>query len=310
MLWVLLTVIFVLFRLMPGDPTSFLVGSSFTEETRQQILANFGLNKPLHEQYLLFLKNLLLEGRFGQSFHYQQPVLDVIIPRMINTLLIMAPALTLVMVCAYFIGSYLGWHKGERVDKVGSYVIVSLRSLPHFVLGLFLLIIFAYWLGWFPVGGMGSIQESGTITLAERLTSPAFYQHLTLPFMTAFLFFLADPYLLMRGNIIDQKDTGYVNLLDLKGMPERIQRSHAARNAILPLLTYVTAQVAIAFGAQVLIEVVFSWPGIGRELILAVHRNDYPMAQAAFFIIGFLVITTNLLVDLAYGYVDPRISYN
>lgn len=306
--WLLVTIVFVLFRVTPGDPTGFLVGGSFTEETRQNILESFGLHKPLHVQYFLFLKNLLFAGELGVSFHYRRPVLEVILPRIINTLLIMAPAMVAVMISAYLLGSRLGWQKGERIDQVGSYLLVAVRSLPHFVLGLFLLIIFAFWLELLPTGGMGPI-DAGSQSLSERLTSPAFYKHLFLPFLTAYLFFLADPFLLMRGNMVNQRTEDYVNLLILKGLTEKRVRDHAARNAMLPLVTYATPAVAIAFGAQILIEIVFSWPGIGRELVLAVHRNDYPVAQGAFFIIGFLVITTNLLVDFLYAYIDPRIEH-
>lgn len=307
LLWLLTTIIFALFRVMPGNPLGYLVGGSFTEETRQEILASFGLNKPLHVQYYLYMKNLLLNGELGVSFHYGEPVSAIIFPRMVNTLLIMVPAMTMVMLFAYLLGSRIGWQKGEPVDKIGSYALVTVRSLPHFVIGLFLLIIFSYWLEVLPIGGMGPV--SVTAPLTEKLTTPVFYKHLLLPFATAFLFFLADPFLLMRGNMVNQKTQDYVNLLFLKGLPESRVRDHAARNALLPLVTYLTPAVAISFGAQILIEVVFSWPGIGRALVLAVHRNDYPVAQGAFFVIGFLVITTNLVVDFLYAYIDPRIGH-
>jgi peptide/nickel transport system permease protein len=306
LLWLLTTIIFVMFRLMPGNPLGYLVGGSFTEATKQRLLAEFGLNKPVHVQYVLYMENLLLDGEFGVSFHYGESVLNIIVPRMINTLLIMVPAMTMVMVFAYVLGSHVGWRRGERIDVVGSYLLVAVRSLPHFVLGLFLLIIFSYQLDVLPIGGMGPIGTSWTVT--EMLTSPVFYQHWLLPFTTAFLFFLADPFLLMRGNMVTQKSQDYVELLRLKGLPEKRVQDHASKNALLPLVTYLTPAVAISFGAQILIEVVFSWPGIGRALVLAVQRNDYPVAQGAFFIIGFLVITTNLFVDFLYAYVDPRIQ--
>lgn len=307
LIWLLTTIIFALFRLMPGSPLGFLVGGSFTQETKQKILADFGLNQPMHVQYFLFVKNLLLDGEFGVSFHYGKPVMEIVFPRMINTLLIMVPAMTLVMIVAYLLGSRLGWEQGERIDRVGSYSLVAIRSLPHFVLGMFLLILFSYQLDILPVGGMGPI--GATQSTWEKVTAPVFYKHLMLPFATAFLFFLADPFLLMRGNMVNQRTQDYVELLSLKGLPEKRVRNHAARNAMLPLVTYLTPAVAISFGAQILIEVVFSWPGIGRALVLAVHRNDYPVAQGAFFIIGFLVITTNLFVDILYAYIDPRIQH-
>lgn len=307
MLWVIISVTFLLFRVAPGDPTSFLVGGFFTEETKQQIMANFGLTKPLHIQYFLFIKNLLLEGEFGMSFRTRSPVFALIGPRLINSLLLTGPAMVLTMIFAYFFGTYLGWNRGTKIEQAGSYILLGLRSLPNFVFGMLLIMIFTYWLGIIPSGGMGPVTQ-GEKPLSELLTSITFYQYWFLPFMTLLLTFLADPFLLMRGNIIDERQTDYIELLRLKGLTDRTMRTHAARNALLPLVTWSTAQVAIAFGASVLIEIVFSWPGIGRTLVLAVHRNDYPVAQAAFFVIAFAIVTTNLIVDLLYVYIDPRVT--
>lgn len=309
MLWLMVTTIFVLFRLSPGDPLGFLVGGSFSEETRQQIIASFGLDQPIYIQYFVFIERLALNGEFGMSFHYRRPVLEIIIPRMINSLLITVPALVLVMLTSYTLGSKIGWRRGEKIDQVVSYSVVSVRALPHFVLGLFLLLIFSAWLGWLPTGGMGPI-ETQQESLSEIIVNPVFYRHLILPFTAMFLFFLADPFLLMRGNMINEKTENYASLYRLKGLSEDQIRKRVTRNALLPLVTYVTPAVTIAFSGQILIEIVFSWPGIGRELVDAVHRNDYPIAQGAFYIIGFLIITTNLFVDMLYMYIDPRINYD
>jgi len=307
MLFFLLTAIFVLFRVMPGDPTAMLVSGRLTEESRQAMLENFGLDRPLHEQYVVFIRNVL-QGDFGISFFYREPVADVIFPALINTLMIMLPALTLVMVIAYFWGSVVGWNKGTALDRWGTYIPVSLRAIPHFILGLGLLIVFSYNLGWLPTGGMGPIGGADQ-SVVERLTSPTFYKYAALPFTTALLHYIADPMMLMRNNIIGEREKDYVELHRLKGLHPRQVRRRAARNSMLPLLTWLTPMIGIAFGGQILIEVVFSWPGIGRELVLAAQRQDMPVAQAAFFMVAVIVLLTNLVVDLAYGYFDPRISY-
>jgi peptide/nickel transport system permease protein len=307
MLFFLLSTIFVLFRVMPGDPTSLLLSGQFSEEARQSMLENFGLNRPLHEQYVIFIGNVL-QGDFGISFFYREPVADVIIPRLINTLLIMVPALSMVMVIAYFWGSIVGWNKDTALDRWGTYVPVSIRAVPHFVLGLTLLVIFSYNLGWLPTGGMGPIGAADK-SVTERLTSVTFYKYAALPFITALLHYTADPMLLMRNNIISERQKDYVELHRLKGLHPRQVRQRAARNSMLPLLTWLTPMVGVAFGGQILIEVVFSWPGIGRELVLAAVRQDMPVAQAAFFMVAVVVLLTNLFVDLAYGYFDSRISY-
>jgi peptide/nickel transport system permease protein len=307
MLSFLLTIIFFLFRVMPGDPTALLLSGRFSEEARQAMLENFGLTRPLHEQYVIFIVNVL-QGDYGISFFYRVPVADVIFPRLINTLLLMIPALSLVMVFAYLWGSIVGWSKDTQLDRWGTYIPVSIRAIPHFVLGLFLLMVFSYSLGWLPTGGMGPIGGE-TLSLGETLTSRTFYLYAALPFFTALLHYAADPMLLMRNNIISERNKDYTELHRLKGLRPRQIRQRAARNSMLPLLTWLTPLVGIAFGGQILIEVVFSWPGIGRELVLAAQRQDMPVAQAAFFMVAFMVLLTNLIVDLAYGYFDPRIDY-
>jgi peptide/nickel transport system permease protein len=307
MLFFLLSAIFVLFRVMPGDPSAALLTGRFSEEARQAMLENFGLNRPLHEQYILFISNVF-QGDFGISFFYREPVGDVIFPRLVNTLLIMVPALGIVMIIAYFWGSIVGWNKDTPLDRWGTYIPVSLRAVPHFILGLALLIIFSYNLGWLPTGGMGPI-GGRDLSALERMVSPTFYTYAALPFATALLHYIADPMMLMRNNIIGEREKDYIKLHRLKGLHPRQVRRRAARNSMLPLLTWLTPMVGVAFGGQILIEVVFSWPGIGRELVLAAQRQDMPVAQAAFFLVAVVVLVTNLIVDLAYGYFDPRISY-
>lgn len=307
MLFFLLTAIFFLFRIMPGDPTALLLSGRFSEEARQTMLENFGLTRPLHEQYLIFIANVF-QGEFGISFFYREPVAEVIFPRLVNTLVLMVPALSLVMVFAYVWGSIVGWNKDTPLDRWGTYIPVSIRAVPHFVLGLFLLLVFSYNLGWFPTGGMGPI-GGGSQTLGERLTSRTFYVYAALPFFTALFHYAADPMLLMRNNIISERNEDYIELHRLKGLRPGQIRRRAARNSMLPLLTWLTPLVGIAFGGQILIEVVFSWPGIGRELVLAAQRQDMPVAQAAFFMVAVIVLLTNLVVDLLYGYFDPRIEY-
>lgn len=307
LMWVVVTITFVLFRVMPGDPTAMLISGAFTEESRQAMLENFGLDKPLLEQYVIYIGNLL-QGELGLSFFHKEPVLGVIIPKMQNTLVIMIPAFVIVFANAYVMGTYLGWNKGSLADQLGTYIPLSFRAVPHFVLGIFLLMIFSYELGWAPTGGMGPI-GGDALAIHEQLLTPTFYKYAALPFLTALLHYISDPLLLMRGNVISEKHEDYIELHYLKGLSTRKVREHAARNSLLPLLTWLTPMVGVAFGGQILIETVFSWPGIGRALVDASVRQDFPVAQAAFLLISGAVLFTNLVVDLAYGYFDPRITY-
>jgi len=232
LMWVVVTITFVLFRVMPGDPTAMLISGAFTEESRQAMLENFGLTKPLLDQYVIYIGNLL-QGGLGLSFFHKEPVLNVIIPKMQNTLVLMVPAFVIVFANAYFTGTYLGWNKGSLADRVGTYVPLSFRAVPHFVLGIFLLMIFSYQLGWLPTGGMGPIGGKD-LTMFEQLTSPTFYKYAALPFLTALLHYISDPLLLMRGNVISEKHEDYIELHRLKGLSNRKVREHAARNSLLP----------------------------------------------------------------------------
>lgn len=302
--FVLLTVTFMLFRIMPGDPTSMLLTGRFTEEERQSLLESFGLDAPLHEQYILFIINYT-QGDMGTSFFYQEPVLQVIIPRLINTLIIIVPGMATILISAYFTGSYIGWKKGTSTDKIGSYLQLTFRAIPHFILGLFFLLIFSYQLGVTPISGIRPIGYEPTSTADIILTTA---HHALLPFLVFTIHYLADAFLLMRGNIIDERDTAYVRFLRLKGVRENKVRKHATRNSLLPLVTYAPTLILISIGGQILIEQVFSWPGIGELLVSSVLARDYPVAQAAFFIFGMMAIIGNTVVDILYRIIDPRVG--
>jgi len=302
--FVLLSVIFALFRMMPADPTTLLLSGSVTEEERQALMESFGLTKPLHEQYMIFIVNSF-QGDFGVSFFYQEPVFDIIIPRLYNTLIIVVPGITVILLSAYLLGSYIGWQKGSQNDKLISYIQIAFRSVPHFVLGLVFLAIFSHWLELTPTSGISPIgyEAQGPI---DRIQTTMYYA--LLPFLVFTLHYLAEAFLLMRGNIVGEKNKEYVRFLRLKGLKERKIRSHASRNGLLPLITYAPTLILVSIGGMILIEQVFSWPGIGELLISSVISQDYPVAQATFFIFGLVVIIANTIVDILYTHFDPRIG--
>jgi len=289
---------------MPSDPTTLLLSGRSTDQERQALLESFGLNRPLHEQYIQFIVDYS-RGDFGVSYFYQEPVFDVIIPRLINTLLIVTPGITIILASAYFTGSYIGWEKGGRADKIGSYIQLLLRSVPHFVLGLLLLAIFSYWLEITPISGINPIgyEPDGTFDL---VTTTLYYA--SLPFVVFTVHYLAEGFLLMRGNIISERDKDYVRFLRLKGIKEKRVRTHASRNALLPLVTYAPTLILVSIGGMILIEQVFSWPGLGQLLISSVTSQDYPVAQATFFVFGLIVVIANTAVDILYTQIDPTIG--
>ncbi len=305
-LWAVLTVAFLLFRLVPGDPTVTMLNGDFDPATLERIRASFGLDRPIHEQYVLYIVNFV-QGDFGTSFTHSEPVGGIIWDRLLNSLVLVVPSLLLITLGAFVIGSYAGWRRGEERETFLSFSIVTLRAVPHFVLGMMLLMIFAARLRWLPSGGMGPIQREDTGFVAT-VTDPGFFKYLLLPLVTLTLHYLSEPFLLMRGMIMGDKEAEYVRFHRLKGFDEDDVQAFAARNNLLPLVTYLPIMIVAMTGGLILIEVVFSWPGIGRELVSSVSRRDYPVAQGAFFLIAWGVVTGNLLADLAYSYLDPRIS--
>ena len=304
-LWLVLTVAFILFRLVPGDPTVTMLSGSFDPETLDRMRENFGLDRPVHEQYILYLGNFLM-GDFGTSFTHHSPVRGILVHRFLNSLVLIVPAILTISVGAFLVGSFSGWRKGNDGEKAISFSIVTLRAIPHFVLGIILLMIFSAQLGWLPTGGMGPITRPDP-SFTGTVMDPGFLKYLALPLATLILHYMSEPYLLMRGMIMGDKNAEYVRFHRLKGFDEDEVQRFAARNNMLPLVTYIPVMIVVMVGGLILIEVVFSWPGIGQELVSAVHRRDYPVAQGAFFVIAFAIVTGNLLADLAYSYLDPRV---
>ncbi len=176
------------------------------------------------------------------------------------------------------------------------------------MIGIVVLIIFAYWLQWFPIGGIrtpGFYPE----TAIESLPGYDLAQHLVLPVLAAFLYFVSDPLLIMRASMLEAKGEDYMKFAQATGMPENDLIGIARRNALLPVVTYIAIMVSFAFGGQVLLEVVFSWPGMGSLMVTAVSFQDYPVAQTSFFLMSLAVIFTNFLIDMLYAFLDPRIAH-
>lgn len=305
-LWILATLIFLMFRLLPGDPTTALLGTGqLPPEAVAHLRAQWRLDDPLGVQYLRYLGNLL-QGEFGLSFVFRQPVTTVLAPAIVNTLILMAPATAISVVLGIGIGAWLGWRRGGAAELGGNVLVLVLRSLPAFWIGIMLLMVFSYMLGWFPIGGLRT-PAFFPETWYERLPGFDFLRHLVLPVVAAVLYFLADPLMIMRTAMLEARTEDYVTYAEARGLPEHWILGIARRNAMLPVVTYVGIMVSFAFGGQILIEMVFSWPGMGRLMVDSVLQRDYPVAQAAFLLMAVMVVVVNFLVDLLYGLLDPRI---
>ncbi len=302
------TMIFFLFRVMPGDPTAFIVDPSIPPEARAQMLARYGLDKGLWDQYLIFMQDLLRLD-FGSSYFYNRPVLEIIGEKLPATLILMLSAMTLAYLIGICMGALMAWKRGSKMETGGIVFVLFFRSAPTFWVGLMAIILFSANLGWFPAQGMRTVgTPSGNF--AQMFLNMDFLHHLILPSIVAALYFMATPLLVMRNSMLEVLSEDYVEMAHAKGIkPRKVLFRHAARNALLPVVTSGALFIGSAIGGQVLIEVVFSWPGLGREIVTAVTRRDYPLAQACFIIISTTVMLMNLVADLLYAALDPRISY-
>jgi peptide/nickel transport system permease protein len=307
-LWAVATLLFFLFRLMPGDPTAAYIDTTFTAEQQEALKRQFGLDRSLPEQYAIYFGNLL-RGEFGTSFRAKRPVFEIIFEVLPNTLALTALSITIAYIFGVLVGAWLAWKRGSLAEALGIPVVLTLRAAPEFWLGMVLLAIFAFGLGWFPSGGANSAGAHYASTW-QRLTSADFLHHLILPAMTLALYLQGLPLLLMRSNMLDVLQEDYVMMARMKGLPEwRILLLHAARNALLPVVTAFALGLGASVGGNVVVETVFSWPGLGRVLVEAVASSDYPLAQGAFMFIALILILMNFVADMLYSVLDPRVSH-
>jgi peptide/nickel transport system permease protein len=304
----LLVFMYVLFRLIPGDPTTIMLGTGeLPVEAQQRLRELWGLDRPPLEQFLTYAGNLVT-GDLGMSFYFRRPVVEVVWPMFVNTLVLMTPVVVLSIVVGIALGTWLGWRRGDRIEEIGAVLVLIPRALPVFWIAIVLLALFAYELRWFPIGGMRQPFFYAE-TWWQELPFFDLARHLFLPVLAGVLTSMADPLMIQRTALIEVRHEDFMTLAKARGLTERAQRRLARRNAILPVLTYSAIMVGFAFGGQVLLEVVFNWPGIGRLMVDSVSQRDYPVAQATFFLMAAAVVVLNLLVDLAYGWLDPRIRH-
>ena len=306
-LWAVASLTFVLFRLMPGDPTLNFLSDSFSEEMRASLLQAFGLDRPLHEQYLIYFGNLL-RGDFGVSFLQKRPVWSLLMEALPNTVALTVTALLVAYAFGIVAGAYLAFARGTVVEGFAIPLALTTRAAPEFWLGMILLAWLSFGWGIFPSGGANEAGAEFPST-AARLASADFLWHLVLPALTLALYLQGLPLLLMRATMLEVLNDEFIVMARMKGLSRwAIVMRHAARNALLPVATAFALGVGSSFGGNVVVEQVFSWPGLGRLLVSAVQGADYPLAQGAFILIAFVLVCMNTLADLLYAWLDPRVS--
>lgn len=282
------TLLFFLIRLS-GDPAAILAGPSATPEQIAGLRQQLGLDRPMLAQYGAFLTDLLRLD-FGDSYQYRQPAIEVVLARFPASMLLTLSAVAIGLTVAIPAGVYAA----VRRDRLsGSAVLTGTllgQSVPNFVLGILLILVFSVTLGWFPSFGFDGISS------------------LVLPAITLSGFMMARQTRLVRAFMVEELSKDYVRAAQVNGIPlRRLRLNHALRNVLVPVVGLAGIDIGQMFGGAVITEVIFSWPGMGRLLVDAVLNRDFPLAQAAVFVIAILVVVVNFAIDLIYRFIDPTL---
>ena len=299
---------FLLFRLMPGSPERVLLRNpNLTPEVIAETRARWGLDQPLVPNQLLTYIGATARGDLGYSLKFRgQPVTEVIGSRVWPTLILFGLGELIAIIVGLALGAYSGWRRGGPVDYVGNGVSLVLYSMPYFLLGMILLVIFATTLGWFPVSGMLTVGVTYD-SVFDQLTD--FLAHLALPLITVSLGLIGQYSILMRTSVIDTLGEDYVTTARAKGIVDsRVLRWHAIPNALLPTVSLIAINLGYLIAGAITVEVVFNWPGLGTLTVDALAARDYPVLQGIFLFLSITVIVANLAADIVYGVLDPRVK--
>jgi peptide/nickel transport system permease protein len=297
---------FMLIRLAPGDPVTVMAGEAGAADEMfiAQLRKEFGLDKPLHEQLVVYVKNVVTFD-LGFSYRQQRPVNDLLAERLPATLLLTGAAFLLSLVAGVALGVFASMLVGRWSDSLITVFALFFYATPIFWVGLMGILLVSVTLGWLPSFGM--------YTVGADLSGPAFAldvsRHLVLPALTLALFHMAVYARMTRASMLEMKDQDFVRTARAKGLPEnRIVRVHVLRNAVLPVITIAGVKAGYLIGGSIVVETVFAWPGIGRLAFESVLQRDYNVLLGVFFLTSFMVIAFNLITDVLYSLIDPRIE--
>jgi len=297
---------FSLIHLAPGDPAMVLAGEfQAGPEVLQQLREEFGLDKPLYEQFIVYLRKVFT-GDLGYSYRYRAPVLRLIMSRLPNTLMLIAVSFVLSFLMGVALAAFASKKPNSLLDNsISSFSMIG-YCLPMFWTGMMLLTIFSLRLEWFPSGGMQSLKTefSGIYSMLDLV------RHLFLPTVTFSAFFLAVSYRLTRAKMIEILREDFITTARSKGLTENeVLFRHALKNSLVPVIAVMGLNLGVMVGGSVTIETVFSWPGIGRLMYDSILSRDYPMLLGIFIIVSIGVILANLVADIITVILDPRIEY-
>jgi peptide/nickel transport system permease protein len=308
LLWLVLTFLFLLFRLMPGSFADRMLASGAGPESVAAFEAKWGLDDPLHVQYLNYVVNFV-QLDMGTSLQFRIPVTEYVQTKILNSFILMAPAITIAYLVGSSIGTITGRTRGSVIERYGIIPIVVLGSFPAFFTAIVLVIVFAGGLDLFPTSGMITAETTGIEGAWWRpYLTRDFASHYVLPFTAVFLRYLYLPTLIMRTSVVEVMGQDFLFYHRMTGISKAREWLHTTKHASLPVITLYPVSMTRAIGGLVLIEVVFNWPGMGFALIEGVLSRDFPVVQFVFFLVAAFVIISNFAIDIVYGLIDPRVS--
>jgi ABC-type dipeptide/oligopeptide/nickel transport system permease component len=282
-------VVFAILHLT-GDPAALMMPMDATPEQVTQFRKEMGFTDPLPTQYWRFFKGTL-HGDFGNSFRHSQPALGLVLERMPATIQLTFAALIIALMIAIPAGIVSAIRRNSILDHIGMTGALLGQSMPVFWLGVMLILIFSVTLRWFPSSGRGGIQ------------------HLILPAITLGMFSMARTARVMRSSMLEVLGKEYMTTAKAKGLaPHIVILKHALKNAAIPVVTIIGMELGTLLGGAVITETIFAWPGVGRLAIQAIYNRDYPVVQAAVFLLASIFVLINLLVDITYTYLDPQVK--
>ena len=295
-------VVFLVLQLAPGDPAEIMLGPEATQADLARLRAELGLTEPLPVQYARWLA-LVARGDLGRSFWTRRPVLPEVLDRFRATLVLTGTGLLLSTVLGIALGVASATRPNSLLDRVSAMASLFGASMPVFWLGIVLMVVFALWLGWLPASGMYAPYGGGN--LQDLLA------HLALPAVTIAAASTTIVARLTRSTLLDVLGQDYVRTARAKGLGEgRVVVRHGLQNALIPIVTVVGVQVGYLLGGAVLTETVFAWPGVGTLMLQAILQRDFPLVQGCVLIVALTFVLVNLVVDLLYAWLDPRIRYD
>lgn len=308
-LWIALTINFLLPRMMGGNPADLMASQSAfgSLEYAQKLKVEFGLDKSILEQYILYFSNFF-QGNLGISFStFPVPVWKIITNAIPWTMLIVITSTLISFAIAWVLGTLAALKKGSLFDRITVGISFYVQSTPYFFVGMIILMVFGYKLGWFPMGHALPTGISGELSFLQRIGAIAY--HAFLPVLSLIVVSLAGRMVMMRSNVLQVLSEDYITLAQAKGLRRgTILRKYALRNAMLPSFTGLMLSLGAAIGGAIATEMIFSYPGIGLTIMNAILSHDYPLIQGCFSIIALSVVTLNLIADFAYPFIDPRVA--